>query len=73
MIHDLIILFIPVYVSSNDTPHSTLEDQTRVYDDFPLDYFDLLHGLSCSGTQAELGGSQLGGAPPTGTQEGGGT
>jgi hypothetical protein len=44
-----------------------------VYDDIGLDYFDFLRDVLCSGTQEELVGSQLGGAPPTGTEEGGGT
>jgi hypothetical protein len=29
MICDLIILFVPAYVGSGDTPDSTLEDQAR--------------------------------------------
>jgi hypothetical protein len=36
-------------------------------------YFDHLRNVLCIGTQEEFGGSQLGGALPTRTQEGGGT
>jgi hypothetical protein len=71
-IHDLIILFVPTY-SGDETPDSTLEDQIGAYDDLSLDYFDFLHGVPCNGMQEELGGSQLGGALPTGAQEGRGT
>jgi hypothetical protein len=71
MIHDLIILFVPAYVGSGDTPDSTLEDQEggSGFDDLEFD-FDFLHSLP---SQDELGGSQLGGSPPTWTQEGAGT
>jgi hypothetical protein len=68
MIHDLIISFVLAYVRSSDTPDSTLEDQAggSGFNDLDLD-FDFLHGLP---SQDELGGSQLGGAPPTRIQEG---
>jgi hypothetical protein len=62
MILDLIILFVPAYVGSGDTPDSTLEDQTggSGFDDLVFD-FDFLQGLQ---SQNELGESQLGGTPP---------
>jgi hypothetical protein len=66
MIRDLIILLVAAYVDSVGTPDSTLEDQTGGFD-LDLSMFDFLHGVQ---TQDELGGSQLGGAPPTWTQEG---
>jgi hypothetical protein len=66
MILDLIICFVPAYVGSDDTPDSTLEDQVGGSGVDDLD-FDFLHGLL---PQVELGGSQLGGAPPTWTQQG---
>jgi hypothetical protein len=69
---DLIILFVPAYGDS-DTLDSTLQDQMGTYDDLSLDYFDFLHGVPCTGTQEDLGGPQLRGAPPTGTHEGRGT
>jgi hypothetical protein len=70
---DLIILFLPVYDCSIDTPDSTLGDQARAFgsgfDDLGID-FDWLQGLR---SQDELAGSQLRGTPPTCTQEGAGT
>jgi hypothetical protein len=69
MIRDLIILFVSAYVGSSDTLDSTLEDQAGGFGFEDYD-FDFLHGLE---TQDELGGSQLGGAPPTWTHEGVGT
>jgi hypothetical protein len=71
-IRELIVLFVLAY-GDDDTPDSTLEDQMAAYNDLSLDYFDFLHGVPCTGTQEEHGALQLGGAPPTGTQEGGGT
>jgi hypothetical protein len=65
IIRDLIILFVLSYAGSGDTPDSILEDQTRGYDDFSLDYFNFLHDVP---TQEELGGSQLPSAQPIGTQ-----
>jgi hypothetical protein len=38
-----------------------------------FDYFDFLRGVPSTGTQEELGGSQLPGAPSTRTQDNGGT
>jgi hypothetical protein len=69
MIRDIIILFVPAYVGSSDTPDSTIEDQTGGYDNFiSLDDidFDFLHGVL---TQDKLRGPQLGGTPPMWTQE----
>jgi hypothetical protein len=64
---DLIILFVPVYSGSGDTPDSGLGDQAgglgSGFDDLGFD-FDFLQSLQ---SQDELGGSQLGGAPPTWT------
>jgi hypothetical protein len=64
--------FVQPYVGSGITPDSTLKDQTVGYVDLNLDDFDfdLLHDVQ---TQDEFGGSRLGGAPPTWTQEGVGT
>jgi hypothetical protein len=59
MIRDLVIIFVPAYVGSGDTPDSTLEDQRGVYDDIGFDYFDYMRGVPCIGTHEELGGSQL--------------
>jgi hypothetical protein len=68
MIHDLIILFLLVYDSSVHIPDSTLGDQAG-FDNLGIE-FDWLQGLQ---SLDELAGSQLGGAPPTCTQEGAGT
>jgi hypothetical protein len=66
----LIILFVPAYGGGN-TPDSTLDGEGQsmpAYDDLSFYY---LRSVSCTRTQEELGGSQLPGAPATGTQEGG--
>jgi hypothetical protein len=75
MIRASIILFVPTY-DDNDTPDSTVDGEGQpmiVYDDFSFEYFDYLHGVPCTRKQEKLGGSQIPGAPPMGTQEGGRT
>jgi hypothetical protein len=48
MIHYLIVLFVPAYVGTGDTPNSTLEDQAggsgSGFDDLAFD-FDFLQGF----------------------------
>jgi hypothetical protein len=63
-IRDLIILFFPVYGGSDDTPDSGLGDQAggSGFNELAFD-FDFLQGLQL---QDELGGSEIGGAPPRG-------